>query len=196
MQDLENKQKMRRKKSKINQYPEIPNKLYFSIGEAGKLCAVKPYVIRFWEQAFPMLKPAKLRCGRRYYCQKEILLIRTIRTLLYEQGFTIEGACLQLLGKDNKAGVFSVDGVVENVDVRTTTAHVVSSNNASNVIASESVASCVSGMLVASSSNDIAANIVVDNNEEEAKTKLLKEVVGRIGDIISLLEAKPEENPV
>lgn len=71
--------------------PPIPDKLYFSIGEVSKLCCLKAYVLRFWEQEFSQLAPIKRR-NRRYYQRKDILLIREIKTLLYEQGFTIEGA--------------------------------------------------------------------------------------------------------
>ncbi len=76
--------------------PPIPEKNYFSIGEASELCAVKPHVLRYWEQEFTQLKPAKRRGNRRYYQQKDLLLIRQIRHLLYEQGFTISGARHQL----------------------------------------------------------------------------------------------------
>ncbi len=72
--------------------PEIPGKRYFTIGEVSELCAVKPHVLRYWEQEFPQLKPAKRRGNRRYYQQHDVLMVRTIRDLLYEQGFTIGGA--------------------------------------------------------------------------------------------------------
>jgi len=72
--------------------PAIPAKRYFTIGEVSDLCAVKPHVLRYWEQEFTQLKPVKRRGNRRYYQHHEVLLIRRIRDLLYEQGFTINGA--------------------------------------------------------------------------------------------------------
>jgi DNA-binding transcriptional MerR regulator len=74
------------------QLPPIPAKRYFTIGEVSELCAVKPHVLRYWEQEFTQLKPVKRRGNRRYYQHHEVLLIRRIRDLLYEQGFTISGA--------------------------------------------------------------------------------------------------------
>jgi DNA-binding transcriptional MerR regulator len=76
--------------------PAIPAKRYFTIGEVSDLCGVKPYVLRYWEQEFTQLKPMKRRGNRRYYQHHEVLLIRRIRDLLYEQGFTISGARNQL----------------------------------------------------------------------------------------------------
>ena len=72
--------------------PPIPAKRYFTIGEVSDLCAVKPHVLRYWEQEFTQLKPVKRRGNRRYYQHHEVLLIRRIRELLYDQGFTISGA--------------------------------------------------------------------------------------------------------
>ena len=72
--------------------PTIPAKRYFTIGEVSELCGVKPYVLRYWEQEFTQLKPMKRRGNRRYYQHHEVLLIRRIRELLYDQGFTISGA--------------------------------------------------------------------------------------------------------
>ena len=72
--------------------PPIPSKRYFTIGEVSDLCAVKPHVLRYWEQEFPQLKPVKRRGNRRYYQRHEVQLIRTIRSLLYVEGFTISGA--------------------------------------------------------------------------------------------------------
>ncbi len=76
--------------------PAIPAKRYFTIGEVSDLCGVKPYVLRYWEQEFTQLKPMKRRGNRRYYQHHEVLLIRRIRDLLYDQGFTISGARNQL----------------------------------------------------------------------------------------------------
>ncbi len=74
------------------QLPSIPAKRYFTIGEVSELCGVKPHVLRYWEQEFTQLKPVKRRGNRRYYQHHEVLLIRRIRELLYEEGFTISGA--------------------------------------------------------------------------------------------------------
>ena len=76
--------------------PPIPGKRYFTIGEVGQLCSVKPHVLRYWEQEFPQLQPVKRRGNRRYYQRHEVELIRTIRKLLYIEGYTISGACNQL----------------------------------------------------------------------------------------------------
>jgi DNA-binding transcriptional MerR regulator len=75
-----------------NFLPAIPAKRYFTIGEVSELCGVKPYVLRYWEQEFTQLKPMKRRGNRRYYQHHEVLLVRRIRALLYDQGFTISGA--------------------------------------------------------------------------------------------------------
>lgn len=79
--------------------PPIPPKRYFTIGEVGELCGVKPHVLRYWEQEFTQLKPVKRRGNRRYYQHHEVMLIRRIRELLYEQGFTISGARNRLLAE-------------------------------------------------------------------------------------------------
>jgi len=86
--------------------PAIPAKRYFTIGEVAELCRVKPYVLRYWEQEFTQLKPMKRRGNRRYYQHHEVLLIRRIRDLLYEQGFTISGA-------RNRLGEHAVDRPVD-----------------------------------------------------------------------------------
>ena len=78
--------------SSKTELPPIPAKRYFTIGEVSELCAVKPHVLRYWEQEFSQLKPVKRRGNRRYYQHHEVLLVRRIRDLLYEQGFTISGA--------------------------------------------------------------------------------------------------------
>ena len=83
--------------------PVIPCKRYFTIGEVSELCLVKPHVLRYWEQEFPQLKPVKRRGNRRYYQRQDGLLIRQIRSLLYDQGFTIGGA-RQQLDSDNNNG--------------------------------------------------------------------------------------------
>lgn len=105
--------KRNKKRERIADLPEIPNKKYFTIGEASKLCGLMPYVLRFWEQEFSMLKPVKRR-NRRYYQQKDILMIRHIANLLYEQGFTIEGARVQLTASKRKKPQSSEDkGLLE-----------------------------------------------------------------------------------
>jgi DNA-binding transcriptional MerR regulator len=83
--------------------PAIPAKRYFTIGEVSELCAVKPYVLRYWEQEFSQLKPMKRRGNRRYYQHHEVLLIRRIRELLYDHGFTISGARNRLAESRNTA---------------------------------------------------------------------------------------------
>ncbi|WP_193086761.1 MerR family transcriptional regulator [Advenella sp. FME57] len=87
----------------ITALPPIPAKRYFTIGEVSELCCVKPHVLRYWEQEFTQLNPVKRRGNRRYYQHHEVLLIRKIRDLLYEQGFTISGARNRLSdGRDAK----------------------------------------------------------------------------------------------
>jgi DNA-binding transcriptional MerR regulator len=88
-------------KNKV-ELPPIPGKRYFTIGEVSELCAVKPHVLRYWEQEFPQLKPVKRRGNRRYYQHHDVEMVRTIRSLLYEQGFTINGAKQQLSRRDTR----------------------------------------------------------------------------------------------
>lgn len=85
--------------------PVIPSKCYFSIGEVSELCDVKPHVLRYWEQEFPQLKPLKRRGNRRYYQRQDVIIVRQIRNLLYEHGFTIGGARQRLSGEDVKNDV-------------------------------------------------------------------------------------------
>lgn len=91
--------------SSNDELPAIPAKRYFTIGEVSELCAVKPHVLRYWEQEFPQLKPVKRRGNRRYYQRQDVILIRQIRALLYQQGFTIGGARQQLSGEHAKEDV-------------------------------------------------------------------------------------------
>jgi len=84
-----------------SELPSIPTKRYFTIGEVSELCGVKPHVLRYWEQEFTQLKPVKRRGNRRYYQHHEVMLIRHIRELLYEQGFTISGARNRLSNEDD-----------------------------------------------------------------------------------------------
>jgi len=90
-----------------NELPAIPGKRYFTIGEVSELCAVKPHVLRYWEQEFPQLKPVKRRGNRRYYQREDVLTIRQIRGLLYDQGYTIGGARQRMSdeGEDGTVGV-------------------------------------------------------------------------------------------
>jgi len=97
-------------KSELVVLPPIPAKRYFTIGEVSELCGVKPHVLRYWEQEFTQLKPVKRRGNRRYYQHHEVLLIRRIRELLYEQGFTISGA-------RNKLDSRNYSGVEDAADV-------------------------------------------------------------------------------
>ena len=95
--------------------PPIPAKRYFTIGEVSELCAVKPHVLRYWEQEFPQLKPVKRRGNRRYYQRQDVLIIRQIRSLLYEQGFTIGGARLKLTGEEARSDVSQSQQIIRQV---------------------------------------------------------------------------------
>jgi len=86
-----------------HELPPIPGKRYFTIGEVSDLCAVKPHVLRYWEQEFPQLKPVKRRGNRRYYQHHDVVMVREIRSLLYEHGFTIGGARQRLSGTKAKS---------------------------------------------------------------------------------------------
>jgi len=91
--------------SQNNELPAIPGKRYFTIGEVSDLCCVKAHVLRYWEQEFPQLTPVKRRGNRRYYQRQDVLMIRQIRSLLYDQGYTIGGAKQKLSGNDTKDDV-------------------------------------------------------------------------------------------
>ena len=97
--------------SQNNELPELPSKRYFTIGEVSDLCLVKPHVLRYWEQEFPQLKPLKRRGNRRYYQRHDVLMIRQIRSLLYEEGFTIGGARQRLQSSDSKVESRGSDSV-------------------------------------------------------------------------------------
>ena len=88
--------------SQNNELPGIPGKRYFTIGEVSELCQVKPHVLRYWEQEFTQLAPVKRRGNRRYYQRADVLMIRQIRSLLYEEGYTIGGAKQKLDGAENR----------------------------------------------------------------------------------------------
>ena len=98
--------------------PAIPAKRYFTIGEVSELCGVKPHVLRYWEQEFTQLKPLKRRGNRRYYQHHEVLLIRRIRELLYEHGFTINGARNRLDEPSNAVKLPKSEGTVDMSTVR------------------------------------------------------------------------------
>jgi len=96
-----------------DQLPPIPGKRYFTIGEVSDLCAVKPHVLRYWEQEFPQLKPVKRRGNRRYYQRQDVLIIRQIRSLLYDDGFTIGGARQRLTGDQAKNDVSQSQQIIK-----------------------------------------------------------------------------------
>ncbi|WP_290650472.1 MerR family transcriptional regulator [Aquisalimonas sp.] len=98
-----------------HELPPIPAKRYFTIGEVSELCAVKPHVLRYWEQEFPQVKPVKRRGNRRYYQRQDVILIRQIRSLLYEEGFTIGGARQRLSGDDAKEDLNQSQQVIHQV---------------------------------------------------------------------------------
>jgi DNA-binding transcriptional MerR regulator len=99
-----------------SELPLIPSKRYFTIGEVGELCGVKPHVLRYWEQEFTQLRPVKRRGNRRYYQHHEVMLIRRIRELLYEQGFTISGARNRLLSEGEIDELAPIDEAETAVD--------------------------------------------------------------------------------
>ena len=98
--------------SNNDELPPIPGKRYFTIGEVSELCAVKPHVLRYWEQEFPQLKPVKRRGNRRYYQRQDVLIIRQIRSLLYGEGFTIGGARQRLTGEEAKTDLSQSQQIV------------------------------------------------------------------------------------
>jgi len=98
-----------------DELPPIPGKRYFTIGEVSDLCAVKPHVLRYWEQEFPQLKPVKRRGNRRYYQRQDVLIIRQIRSLLYDDGFTIGGARQRLTGEDAKSDVTQSQQIIKQI---------------------------------------------------------------------------------
>jgi DNA-binding transcriptional MerR regulator len=101
--------------SNNDELPAIPGKRYFTIGEVSDLCAVKPHVLRYWEQEFPQLKPVKRRGNRRYYQRQDVLVIRQIRALLYDHGFTIGGARQRLDGEEAREDVTQTQQIVRQV---------------------------------------------------------------------------------
>ncbi len=101
--------------SNNDELPAIPGKRYFTIGEVSDLCGVKPHVLRYWEQEFPQLKPVKRRGNRRYYQRQDVLVIRQIRSLLYDQGFTIGGARQRLTGDEAREDLNQSQQIVRQV---------------------------------------------------------------------------------
>ena len=100
-----------------DELPPIPGKRYFTIGEVSDLCAVKPHVLRYWEQEFPQLKPVKRRGNRRYYQRQDVLIIRQIRSLLYDDGFTIGGARQRLMGDQAKSDVSQSQQIIKQLRI-------------------------------------------------------------------------------
>jgi DNA-binding transcriptional MerR regulator len=98
-----------------DELPPIPGKRYFTIGEVSDLCAVKPHVLRYWEQEFPQLTPVKRRGNRRYYQRQDVLVIRQIRSLLYEEGFTIGGARQRLAGDSARVDTSQSQQIIKQV---------------------------------------------------------------------------------
>jgi DNA-binding transcriptional MerR regulator len=103
--------------SNNDELPVIPGKRYFTIGEVSDLCGVKPHVLRYWEQEFPQLKPVKRRGNRRYYQRHDVIMIRQIRGLLYEQGFTIGGARQKLSGDEARDDVTQSQQIVHQIRI-------------------------------------------------------------------------------
>ena len=98
--------------SSSSELPAIPGKRYFTIGEVSDLCGVKPHVLRYWEQEFPQLKPLKRRGNRRYYQRQDVILIRQIRSLLYEHGFTIGGARQRMVDESEPGTPANMEAVI------------------------------------------------------------------------------------
>ncbi len=123
-----------------NALPSIPAKRYFTIGEVSELCGVKPYVLRYWEQEFVQLKPMKRRGNRRYYQHHEVLLIRRIRELLYDQGFTISGARNRLAESAGKEPVEPAEFLADDVELEDREPQAVAALSVERVAAANSVA--------------------------------------------------------
>ena len=100
-----------------NDLPPIPGKRYFTIGETSDLCGVKAHVLRYWEQEFSQLKPVKRRGNRRYYQRKDVILIRQIRALLYDEGFTIGGARQKLSGNESKSDISQSQQIIKQLRI-------------------------------------------------------------------------------
>ncbi|WP_430462760.1 MerR family transcriptional regulator [Thalassolituus sp. LLYu03] len=98
-----------------NELPPIPAKRYFTIGEVSELCDVKPHVLRYWEQEFPQLSPVKRRGNRRYYQRQDVILVREIRALLYQEGYTIGGARQRLTEEGDSNAVAMDQALIKNM---------------------------------------------------------------------------------
>lgn len=164
------KQHSKARKNKLVDFPPIPDKLYFTIGEVGDLCLIEPYVIRFWEHEFSQLKPAKRRCNRRYYQKEQILLIRKIRNLLYIEGFTIEGARAKLACRDVSSESIDVLPLVLDAQTQMEDARAHENIEAKDLFGVEKT---------------------VEEKIVQIKDKtFLKEIAGQLEEIISVLEAE------
>ncbi|MDF1759015.1 MAG: MerR family transcriptional regulator [Coxiellaceae bacterium] len=115
-------QKSKRIEAESWTIPDIPDKVYFTIGEVAKLCNLKPHVLRYWEQEFPQLSPTKRRGNRRYYQRKDVELVFMIKTLLYQQGFTIEGARQQITALRKQTGSSKTTGTGRKEKLKTAVA--------------------------------------------------------------------------
>ncbi len=115
-------QKSKRIEAESWSIPDIPDKVYFTIGEVAKLCNLKPHVLRYWEQEFPQLSPTKRRGNRRYYQRKDVELVFMIKTLLYQQGFTIEGARQQITALRKQSAGKTVQGSDRKEKIKTAVA--------------------------------------------------------------------------
>lgn len=102
--------------SNNNELMPIPDKRYFTIGEVSELCLVKPHVLRYWEQEFPQLSPVKRRGNRRYYQRDDVMVIREIRELLYDQGFTIGGARQQLESEEANPDPVAIKAIISDLE--------------------------------------------------------------------------------
>ncbi|MDF1654993.1 MAG: MerR family transcriptional regulator [Coxiellaceae bacterium] len=115
-------QKSKRIEAESWTIPDIPDKVYFTIGEVAKLCNLKPHVLRYWEQEFPQLSPTKRRGNRRYYQRKDVELVFMIKTLLYQQGFTIEGARQQITALRKQSSAAKATGTGRKEKLKTAVA--------------------------------------------------------------------------
>ncbi len=128
-------------------FPTIPSKRYFTIGEVSELCNVKPHVLRYWEQEFSQLRPVKRRGNRRYYQHHEVMLIRRIRELLYEEGFTINGARSRLTELNRVTSLDSLSAITPVVaSAETRVKNFASTNGFETLQASSRLASAVGGL--------------------------------------------------
>ncbi len=137
--------------------PEIPQKRYFTIGEVGELCNVKPHVLRYWEQEFDQLSPMKRRGNRRYYQREDVLMIRQIRGLLYEQGYTISGARSQLQTEPKRERIIEqVTPVAEQSDAESLLAYQLKiSQNMLNIVIKDMIRELEAVLVVLSHNHSV-----------------------------------------